>query len=135
MRLESCEPINHWIIIMQGPESGACGKLYEGQVFRLQVKFPGNQHSYIVAALSSLSFLSLPLSSSTPLTAPSHMPSPHHHDHADNYPLNSPEVTFLPEAPMHPHIYSNGHICLDVLYDGANGGWSPALTVNKLCLR
>jgi hypothetical protein len=29
---------------------------------------------------------------------------------------------------------SNGHICLDILYDGQNGGWSPALTINKVCL-
>eukprot|EP00955_Chlamydomonas_euryale_P053571 355528-Chlamydomonas_euryale.AAC.9 len=33
----------------------------------------------------------------------------------DRYPLESPEVVFLPEAPVHPHIYSNGHICLDIL--------------------
>jgi len=52
----------------------------------------------------------------------------------DRYPLESPEVVFLPEAPVHPHIYSNGHICLDILYDGANGGWSPALTVSKIAL-
>lgn len=44
------------------------------------------------------------------------------------------QVTFVPTSPMHPHIYSNGHICLDILYDGRNGGWSPALTINKVCL-
>lgn len=52
----------------------------------------------------------------------------------DHYPLESPEVTFVPPSPVHPHIYSNGHVCLDILYDGRNGGWSPALTINKLCL-
>ena len=40
-------------------------------------------------------------------------------------------MTFIPPAPVHPHIYSNGHICLDILYDSSNGGWSPALTINK----
>ena len=44
------------------------------------------------------------------------------------------QVIFLPPSPVHPHIYSNGHVCLDILYDGRNGGWSPALTINKLCL-
>lgn len=42
------------------------------------------------------------------------------------------QVTFLPPSPVHPHIYSNGHICLDILYDGQSGGWSPALTMNKV---
>lgn len=53
---------------------------------------------------------------------------------AQNYPMEPPEVIFLPDVPVHPHIYSNGHICLDILYDGRDGGWSPALTVNKICL-
>lgn len=29
----------------------------------------------------------------------------------DRYPLEPPEVTFVPPAvPVHPHLYSNGHI-------------------------
>ncbi|CAK9040903.1 unnamed protein product [Durusdinium trenchii] len=46
------------------------------------------------------------------------------------YPFESPEVVFEGESPMHPHIYSNGHICLSILYDA----WSPALTVHAVCM-
>jgi len=48
-----------------------------------------------------------------------------------DYPIDSPEVIFLPPAPVHPHIYSNGHICLSILYQG---GWSPALKVESVCM-
>eukprot|EP00933_Yihiella_yeosuensis_P039610 TRINITY_DN33693_c0_g1_i2.p1 TRINITY_DN33693_c0_g1~~TRINITY_DN33693_c0_g1_i2.p1 ORF type:complete len:157 (-),score=13.09 TRINITY_DN33693_c0_g1_i2:203-673(-) len=48
----------------------------------------------------------------------------------ERYPLESPEVIFEGEAPVHPHIYSNGHICLSILYDA----WSPALTVCSVCM-
>lgn len=92
--LESYEPITTWVVRMEGPEAApGMPRLYEGEVYRLQVKF------------------------------------------SERYPLEPPEVIFVPPGvPMHEHIYSNGHICLDILYDGHNGGWSPALTINKVCL-
>ena len=47
------------------------------------------------------------------------------------YPFESPEVTFVGDkVPVHPHIYSNGHICLSILTED----WSPALSVETVCL-
>ncbi|XP_033737305.1 probable ubiquitin-conjugating enzyme E2 W-A [Argopecten irradians] len=47
------------------------------------------------------------------------------------YPFESPQVMFIGEhIPVHPHVYSNGHICLSILTDD----WSPALSVQSVCL-
>jgi len=46
------------------------------------------------------------------------------------YPFEAPIVTFLDTPPMHPHVYSNGHICLSILTDD----WSPALSIESICL-
>ncbi|KAK2871654.1 hypothetical protein FQN49_002962 [Arthroderma sp. PD_2] len=57
-----------------------------------------------------------------------------------NYPIEAPEVQFisLPPTsdtprpiPMHPHIYSNGIICLDLL---GTAGWSPIQSVESVCM-
>lgn len=47
-----------------------------------------------------------------------------------NYPVDSPIVTFQESIPVHPHIYSNGHICLNLLGDD----WTPACSVESIVL-
>ncbi|XP_065843216.1 ubiquitin-conjugating enzyme E2 W-like isoform X2 [Oscarella lobularis] len=47
------------------------------------------------------------------------------------YPFSSPQVTFVPpHVPLHPHVYTNGHICLSILTED----WTPALSVEAVCL-
>lgn len=49
----------------------------------------------------------------------------------EEYPFSSPEVVFVGDnIPVHPHVYSNGHICLSILSDD----WTPALSVQAVCL-
>ncbi|KAK9335091.1 ubiquitin-conjugating enzyme/RWD-like protein [Lipomyces starkeyi] len=68
------------------------------------------------------------------------------------YPIEAPEVQFIRslgrEIPMHPHIYSNGHICLGkdlelhemylqqiiIMIDVLGSGWSPIQTVGSVSM-
>ncbi|KAJ0424929.1 ubiquitin-conjugating enzyme/RWD-like protein [Aspergillus carlsbadensis] len=59
------------------------------------------------------------------------------------YPIEPPEVQFIEvqatesaptskrPIPIHPHIYSNGIICLDLL---GSAGWSPVQKVESICM-
>ncbi|EOD50526.1 putative ubiquitin-conjugating enzyme protein [Neofusicoccum parvum UCRNP2] len=55
----------------------------------------------------------------------------------NNYPIEAPEVIFItvPDKnigiPLHPHVYSNGIICLDLL---DRQGWSPVHNVQSVCM-
>ncbi|KAG8736898.1 hypothetical protein FRC10_008769 [Ceratobasidium sp. 414] len=52
----------------------------------------------------------------------------------DRYPMESPEVVFVVneefKAPLHPHVYSNGHICASIL----GNEWSPVLNTSAVCI-
>ncbi|KAF8973838.1 ubiquitin conjugating enzyme [Flammula alnicola] len=51
-----------------------------------------------------------------------------------HYPISSPAVQFVvtdgKQAPIHPHVYSNGHICASIL----GNEWSPVLSVIAVCV-
>ncbi|ORY35434.1 ubiquitin-conjugating enzyme/RWD-like protein [Naematelia encephala] len=52
------------------------------------------------------------------------------------YPIECPEVTFVADQtynaviPIHPHCYSNGHICASIL----GNEWSPVLNCVAICI-
>lgn len=45
-------------------------------------------------------------------------------------PVNCPRGIALDGIPVHPHVYGNGHICLDLL----GAGWSPVHTITSVAL-
>ena len=46
------------------------------------------------------------------------------------YPAKPPSVYFLKPTPRHPHVYTNGDICLDLL----GKGWKPQITTRTLAI-
>ncbi|KAL0697131.1 hypothetical protein Bca4012_064311 [Brassica carinata] len=92
--------------------TGAPGTLYANETYQLQVEFPVNypmeapQASHLIPLWKMRKYDYLKCC----------------------YVVE--QVVFVPPGPLHPHIYSNGHICLDILYDS----WSPAMTVSSVCI-
>ena len=48
----------------------------------------------------------------------------------EDYPLKPPSCYFLQPTPRHPHVYTNGDICLSLL----GKGWRPNLSAQHIAL-
>ena len=102
--------------------------LYLDQTYRLRFRFSTNYPigTYFTHHLATMSLISRALFSNSFLSKANHLDPP-----------EAPEVTFIPLSqprrtiPIHPHIYSNGIICLDLL---GSQGWSPVQNVESVCM-
>jgi len=94
--------------------------LYNNQVFRLCFRFGTN---YPIEA-PEVTFLNVP-ATNVPLTSRTNPI-----DLTSSAASGQPQSTARP-IPIHPHIYSNGIICLDLL---GSAGWSPVQSVESVCM-
>ncbi|KAL9611544.1 MAG: hypothetical protein Q9167_003828 [Letrouitia subvulpina] len=110
--LVSADNFSEWHMDIQVLDSNP---LYQNQTYRLRFRFSNNY----------------------PIGMYPRRPHPLPSSPRRISPPESPEVTFSNlttpprPIPMHPHVYSNGYICLDLL---GSQGWSPVQNVESVCM-
>ena len=116
------DSIFHWWVTIEG----AKGSFYEDEKFKLSFKFDAKYPTEPPEVTFVAKVPGWPLPDAPTTNASGKCPSqragqewparwgkrPHH-------------------CPIHPHIYTNGNICLSIIYDD----WSPALGVEAVCHR
>ncbi|QSZ33914.1 hypothetical protein DSL72_005488 [Monilinia vaccinii-corymbosi] len=117
--LVSAEDFAEWLLDIRVLDHNP---LYKDQTYRLKFKFPPG---YPIEP-PEVTFLHLtPKSSSTSTPTPSTSTST-----STSTSSTTPPAVSRP-IPIHPHIYSNGIICLDLL---GRQGWSPVQNVESICM-
>jgi ubiquitin-protein ligase len=51
----------------------------------------------------------------------------------DRYPFKPPDIWFVTKI-LHPNIDAHGAICMDVLYGGKGGFWSPIMSMEPILI-
>ncbi|KAI9640659.1 hypothetical protein NHQ30_010967 [Ciborinia camelliae] len=123
--LVSADDLTEWFLDIRVLDPNP---LYKDQTFRLKFKFPQNypiEHPEV----TFVSLIPTPTSSTTPTTSTSTSTSTTSTSSSSQAAPADSRVSR--PIPIHPHIYSNGIICLDLL---SMQGWSPVQNVETVCV-
>ncbi|KIW17145.1 hypothetical protein PV08_04336 [Exophiala spinifera] len=101
--------------------------LYLNQIYRLSFIFTSN---YPIEP-PEVTFIHVPPSSSASSVAPTSNTQSQSQQQSQSQSQSQTTTDSGRSIPIHPHIYSNGIICLDLL---GSAGWSPVQSVESVCM-